>query len=150
MFCINSSLTLEIPTHMINCIHLFPLLFQQFSQPAVIEQLAYILIVIGGIMFFLSFLGYCGAIGESKCMLSLVSSFMCNAKRIFENFIVYRYTVGLGTAMKTEMTGLREMCNLLPVYLSRTLYIHKYVYKSKQFAILCTHNLNDYCWRRGR
>lgn len=79
MFCIISSLSLEIPSHMIKCIHLFPLLFQQFSQPAVIEQLAYILIVIGGIMFFLSFLGYCGAIGESKCMLSLVSSFTCNA-----------------------------------------------------------------------
>lgn len=115
MFCIISSLSLEIPSHMIKCIHLFPLLFQQFSQPAVIEQLAYILIVIGGIMFFLSFLGYCGAIGESKCMLSLVSSFTCNANVYL---MILLYTVGLGTAMKTEMTGLREMCNLMPVCLS--------------------------------
>ncbi|XP_037953236.1 tetraspanin-18 isoform X2 [Teleopsis dalmanni] len=40
-----------------------------FTQPQVIEQMAYVLIAIGGIMFVLSFLGYCGAIRESRCFL---------------------------------------------------------------------------------
>lgn len=46
---------------------------QEFTQPAVIEQMAYVLIACGALMFFLSFLGYCGAIRESQCMLTTVS-----------------------------------------------------------------------------
>ncbi|XP_017475543.1 PREDICTED: CD82 antigen-like, partial [Rhagoletis zephyria] len=42
----------------------------QFTQPRVIEQMAYVLIVIGAVMFFMSFLGYCGAIRESRCLLT--------------------------------------------------------------------------------
>uniref|UniRef100_A0A1A9V4K2 Tetraspanin n=1 Tax=Glossina austeni TaxID=7395 RepID=A0A1A9V4K2_GLOAU len=42
----------------------------QFTQPQVIEQLAYVLIAIGGVMFLMSFMGYCGAIRESKCLLT--------------------------------------------------------------------------------
>uniref|UniRef100_U5EXB2 Tetraspanin n=1 Tax=Corethrella appendiculata TaxID=1370023 RepID=U5EXB2_9DIPT len=49
---------------------------EHFTQPAVIEQLAYILIVIGSIMFFLSFLGYCGAIRESQCLLTTYGIFL--------------------------------------------------------------------------
>lgn len=43
---------------------------EQFTQPAVIEQMAYVLIACGVLMFLLSFLGYCGAIRESPCMLT--------------------------------------------------------------------------------
>lgn len=48
----------------------------QFTQPQVIEQLAYVLIAIGGIMFLMSFMGYCGAIRESKCLLTTYGTFM--------------------------------------------------------------------------
>lgn len=47
--------------------------FQRFTEPQLIDQSVYILIAVGGLMFFLGFLGYCGAIRESQCMLSLVS-----------------------------------------------------------------------------
>lgn len=43
---------------------------EQFSQPTVIEQASYILIVAGAFMFVVSFLGYCGAIRESQCLLT--------------------------------------------------------------------------------
>ncbi|XP_058062806.1 tetraspanin-9 [Anopheles bellator] len=49
---------------------------EHFTQPAVIEQLAYLLIVIGSVMFFLSFLGYCGAIRESQCLLTTYGLFV--------------------------------------------------------------------------
>ncbi|XP_019880713.1 tetraspanin-18 [Aethina tumida] len=43
---------------------------QQFTQPGVIEQVSYVMIAIGGFMFIVSFLGYCGALRESQCMLT--------------------------------------------------------------------------------
>ncbi|XP_053689865.1 tetraspanin-18 [Sabethes cyaneus] len=49
---------------------------EHFTQPAVIEQLAYLLIVIGAVMFFLSFLGYCGALRESQCLLTTYGLFL--------------------------------------------------------------------------
>lgn len=48
----------------------------QFTEPALIEQMAYVVIVCGAIMFFLSFLGYCGAVRESKCLLTTYGIFM--------------------------------------------------------------------------
>ncbi|XP_067644929.1 CD82 antigen isoform X4 [Eurosta solidaginis] len=48
----------------------------QFTQPRVIEQMAYVLIAIGSLMFFMSFLGYCGAIRESRCLLTTYGIFM--------------------------------------------------------------------------
>jgi hypothetical protein len=59
--------------HVNNNGSLLNFLLQQFTQPEFVEQSTYILIAAGAIMFFLSFLGYCGAIRESQCMLSLVS-----------------------------------------------------------------------------
>ncbi|XP_025830410.1 CD82 antigen [Agrilus planipennis] len=50
-------------------IYLF-FLFQQFTQPTVIEQASYILIAAGAFMFIVSFLGYCGALRESRCLLT--------------------------------------------------------------------------------
>jgi len=47
--------------------------FQQITQPTVIEQAAYILIAAGAFMFIVSFLGYCGALRESRCLLTCVS-----------------------------------------------------------------------------
>ena len=46
---------------------------QRFTETQLIDQSVYILIAIGGLMFVLGFLGYCGAIRESQCLLSLVS-----------------------------------------------------------------------------
>lgn len=45
--------------------------FQQFSQPTVIAQLSYILVAAGAFVFIVSFLGYCGALRESRCLLTL-------------------------------------------------------------------------------
>uniref|UniRef100_A0A1B6CBJ2 Tetraspanin n=1 Tax=Clastoptera arizonana TaxID=38151 RepID=A0A1B6CBJ2_9HEMI len=44
--------------------------FQQFTQPNVFSQLAYFLIAVGAIVFFVSFMGYCGALRESRCLLA--------------------------------------------------------------------------------
>lgn len=49
---------------------------ERFTEPQLIDQSVYILIAIGGIMFFLGFLGYCGALRESQCMLSLYGVFI--------------------------------------------------------------------------
>lgn len=43
---------------------------EQFTQPKVIDQASYILIVAGAFMFIVSFLGYCGAIRESQHLLT--------------------------------------------------------------------------------
>lgn len=43
---------------------------QLFIQPSVIHQASYVLIAIGGFLFVASFLGYCGALRESQCMLT--------------------------------------------------------------------------------
>ncbi|XP_060525573.1 tetraspanin-18-like [Cylas formicarius] len=43
---------------------------QGLAQPGIIDQASYILIAIGGCMFLVSFLGYCGALRESQCMLT--------------------------------------------------------------------------------
>lgn len=50
--------------------------FQQFTQPTVIEQASYILIAAGAFMFVVSFLGYCGALRESKCLLTCYGVFL--------------------------------------------------------------------------
>lgn len=42
----------------------------QFTQPNVIEQFAYVLIAAGAFVFLVSFLGYCGALRESRCLLA--------------------------------------------------------------------------------
>lgn len=42
----------------------------QFTQPTVIEEVSYILITAGACVFFVSFLGYCGALRESQCLLT--------------------------------------------------------------------------------
>src|SRR5690348_6947412 len=39
------------------------------SLVTVVKSSGYILIALGGVVFFLSFLGYCGAIKESRCLL---------------------------------------------------------------------------------
>ncbi|CAD7081998.1 unnamed protein product [Hermetia illucens] len=43
---------------------------ENFTQPRIIEDLAYVLIACGAVMFLLSFLGYCGALQESTCLLT--------------------------------------------------------------------------------
>lgn len=49
---------------------------EHFTQPQVIEQLAYALLVIGAVMFFMSLLGYLGAMRESRCLLSTYGTFL--------------------------------------------------------------------------
>ena len=45
----------------------------EVSQDSLIKYAAYVLIAIGGFVFIVGFLGCCGAIKESKCMLGIVS-----------------------------------------------------------------------------
>lgn len=49
---------------------------QEFTEPKVIEQGAYILIAIGAFIFIISFLGYCGAIKESRVLLTAYGLFL--------------------------------------------------------------------------
>ncbi|XP_066141322.1 CD82 antigen isoform X1 [Euwallacea fornicatus] len=41
------------------------------TSPAFVQTTSYVMIAIGACMFFVSFLGYCGALRESRCMLTL-------------------------------------------------------------------------------
>ena len=41
-----------------------------------IEQAAYILLALGGLIFVISFLGYCGAIKESRVLLTTYGIFL--------------------------------------------------------------------------
>ncbi|KAM7358758.1 tetraspanin 66E isoform 2-T5 [Cochliomyia hominivorax] len=72
----------------------------QFTQPQVIEQMAYVLIAIGGIMFLLSFLGYCGAIRESRCLLSTARN---ESKGFLQSTIAKYYTTSEHTDAVTLM-----------------------------------------------
>lgn len=45
---------------------------QNLTQPAAIAQGAYLLIAAGAFVFVVSFLGYCGAVKESRVLLGLV------------------------------------------------------------------------------
>ena len=49
---------------------------QEFVEPAVIEQAAYILLALGAFLFIISFLGYCGAIKESRVLLTAFGVFL--------------------------------------------------------------------------
>ncbi|CAG9764589.1 unnamed protein product [Ceutorhynchus assimilis] len=44
---------------------------QDYTSPEFIKQATYVLIAVGAFMFLVSFLGYCGALKESQCMLTL-------------------------------------------------------------------------------
>ena len=50
--------------------------FQELTEPTVIEQGAYMLIACGAFIFVLSFLGYCGAIKESRVLLTAYGLFI--------------------------------------------------------------------------
>ena len=49
---------------------------QEFVEPVVIEQGAYIFIALGAFLFIISFLGYCGAIKESRVLLTAYGIFL--------------------------------------------------------------------------
>jgi len=51
-------------------------IIEQFVEPIVIEQAAYILIALGAIIFIISFLGYCGAMRESRILLGTYAIFV--------------------------------------------------------------------------
>lgn len=68
---VNNFYVLYLLIIMCNCFYFF----QNFTQPGVIEQVSYILIAIGALMFIVSFLGYCGALRESQCMLTTVRTY---------------------------------------------------------------------------
>ncbi|KAI9588501.1 hypothetical protein GQX74_004346 [Glossina fuscipes] len=76
----------------------------QFTQPQVIEQLAYVLIAIGGVMFLMSFMGYCGAIRESKCLLTTILSDASKVgiELILSNFFTTHFVCLYNTLLCTE------------------------------------------------
>ena len=51
-------------------------ILQEFSNPSVLDHTAYILIAIGGFVFIISFLGYCGSLQESRLMLTAYGLFL--------------------------------------------------------------------------
>jgi len=51
-------------------------IIEQFVEPIVIEQAAYILIALGAFIFVISFLGYCGAMRESRVLLTAYAIFI--------------------------------------------------------------------------
>jgi len=51
-------------------------ILKEFVEPSVIEQAAYILLALGGLIFIISFLGYCGAIKESRVLLTTYGIFL--------------------------------------------------------------------------
>jgi len=51
-------------------------IIREVTQPTVIEQGAYILIAAGAFIFIISFLGYCGAIKESRVLLTAYGLFI--------------------------------------------------------------------------
>ena len=48
----------------------------QFTNPSVLDHTAYILIAIGGFIFIISFLGYCGSLQESRVLLTSYGLFL--------------------------------------------------------------------------
>ena len=48
----------------------------EFSNPSVLDHTAYILIAIGGFIFIISFLGYCGSLQESRVLLTSYGLFL--------------------------------------------------------------------------
>ena len=46
------------------------------STPSVLDHSAYILVAVGGFIFIISFLGYCGSIKESRVLLTAYGIFL--------------------------------------------------------------------------
>lgn len=86
--------------------------FQRFTEPQLIDQSVYILIGIGGLMFFLGFLGYCGAMRESQCLLSLVS--LC----LLKLFTIWRFNFTV-RGVHHRSPGAGDYCVLLCCHLQR-------------------------------
>jgi len=51
-------------------------LLAEYSQPGVLEQAAYLLIAVGSLIFVIAFLGYCGALQESRVLLTAYALFI--------------------------------------------------------------------------
>jgi len=51
-------------------------LLQEMSEPTVIEHAAYILMSVGAFVFLISFIGYCGAVKESRALLTAYGLFI--------------------------------------------------------------------------
>ncbi|KAJ8973065.1 hypothetical protein NQ317_018793 [Molorchus minor] len=79
----------------------FTILLQTFAQPGVLMPVSYILIAVGALMFLVSFLGYCGALRESQCMLTTNS--LQNAGKIC--FFVFQYGILLLIILILEITA---------------------------------------------
>merc|ERR1719216_590083 len=51
-------------------------LLAEYSQPGVLEQAGYLLIAVGSLIFVIAFLGYCGALQESRVLLTAYALFI--------------------------------------------------------------------------
>ncbi len=68
------------------CDFFFFFVAQNLVQPAVITQSAYLLIAAGAFIFIVSFLGYCGAVKESRVLLGLVGIWLMNCNLYINGF----------------------------------------------------------------
>jgi len=72
------------------------LVVKEFSEPDVIQQAAYVLIALGGFIFIISFLGYCGAIKESRVLLTAYALFLIII------FVLQVAAISLAAAYQTQ------------------------------------------------
>ncbi|XP_070501913.1 tetraspanin-18B isoform X1 [Chironomus tepperi] len=72
----------------------------RFTEPQLVDQTVYIFIVIGALMFVLGFLGYCGALRESQCLLSLYG--VCLIILLVLEIVLFVFAVAYQDVVKDE------------------------------------------------
>ncbi|CAH1716624.1 unnamed protein product [Chironomus riparius] len=72
----------------------------RFTEPQLVDQTVYIFIVIGSLMFVLGFLGYCGALRESQCLLSLYG--VCLIILLVLEIVLFVFAVAYQDVVKDE------------------------------------------------
>lgn len=76
---------------------------QNKTDASVIRIISYILILAGALTFLVSFLGYCGAMFESRCLLCVVSTAIANkSKWNVERVNYYRILLAVWNSHSTS------------------------------------------------
>ena len=73
-------------------------------EPAVIEQAAYILIAIGAFILIISILGYCGALKESRVLLTAYGLFIIIIVLLQVDTVICGYSDTFPTGLNCSRT----------------------------------------------